>query len=799
MGNQGFSSTARDQVPRAGMGEETDLDYSKSNDGVNNNSDDQSKDNIKHSSPKNDHNSNDYLRQKKDSIDSTHKLKNIHHYSDNPKNRNLQSSFSKENSINDKTLKPSSSVDNADCTSNSLKGKKRKSSDIQNTNISVSEEIINSPSEIQNDNVFVKEESLDHEEKLKAADMIIKRSILNDGLIPVTNELQMPSKALILSDTEVKENFRKAKDPSGIEELFIDTNMMNKNRGRRIPQLSKIPPVPTTDSYRMNFYVDNFQPPSYPKQSTSNSNINNVEIGPSLGKSTYNSQQHTDSAKAFKNGNLDENKFENPEKFNRIRKTDKKADKEKEIPSPGPVARIFKSASLGLMPQAAYRYVKPDSGEGWRVVFCCFVIHFFATSFMGLLYHHYKYRVNEILLRNSLVLDSELNDIVFTEAVSVSNKMIGISACLLASISCGGTLSGYLGYKTSFGLTSLLGTIIMSFSLIFASLKQESYAFQIVFIGILFGFGLGLTFYAAYIAPTHWFKKNIGLATGVSVSGAALGFIALSPLVKMLLDSIGPKTTIQLQAILILSMCGISSMGIKTNFLKFNDYKFMEWKIFLDTRFMLLALISVLTTFGQFTFSIFISEWIFKQDYSLTRKSWVLITLNISSIVGATLVGYVSDNIGHLGLLGLMLILSGISSMIFWTFAKNYFVFLLYVFIVGFSGGGFASVLPTSVTQLFGKKYSSSVLGFCFFTTTFIANTIIPTTKTPQDEHRQLEKEMIGWILFGGLSMLLSGIFALFLPRLQRKFLKKIRKIESINFEKLYNDQELYDIRSINP
>ncbi|OMJ19272.1 Monocarboxylate transporter 3 [Smittium culicis] len=607
MGIKGFSNPVRDQDSRGEMGEEPVFDYSQSSNNINNSFDDHSKVNIKHSSPKNYRNSNVSFCPKKDSIDSIHKLKSLHQYSENPKNDNLQSALGKENNINEKKLMPHTSEDNGDNTSNSSKGKKRKSSDIQNSYITVSGETIKSPVEIQDGNGFDKDESLDHEEKIKAAEMIIKRSTLTDGSIPVTNELQMPPKALILSDTEVKENFRKAKDPSGIEELFIDTNMMNKNRGRRIPQLSKIPPIPTADSHHMNFSADNRLPSSYLVQSTSNSNTNNNEIGLSLGKSIYNNQQHTNSGKTLENGNLFENNTENAEKANTVPKTDKNVHNEKENPKSGSVAKFIKSASLGLVPQTAYRYVEPDSGEGWRVIFCCFVIHFFATSYMGLLYHHYRYRVSEILLKNSLMLDSELNNVVFTETVSVTNKMIGISACLLASISCGGTLSGYLGYKTSFGLTSFLGTIIMSFSLIFASLKIESYVFQIIFIGVLFGFGLGLTFYAAYITPTHWFKKNIGLATGVSVSGAALGFIALSPVVKTLLNSIGPKTTTQLQAILILSMCGLASMGIKTNFLKFNDFKFMEWRIFLDTRFLILVLISVLTTFGQFTFSIFIS------------------------------------------------------------------------------------------------------------------------------------------------------------------------------------------------
>ena len=104
---------------------------------------------------------------------------------------------------------------------------------------------------------------------------------------------------------------------------------------------------------------------------------------------------------------------------------------------------------------------------------------------------------------------------------------------------CSGPVVAEAIKKFGHCLVSVVGTLLAMAGLAAAGLyisltNEPAIALLYLFVGILTGFGYGLTYTAAMDIIERYFDQHLGLANGIAAAGPALGQVALAPLPEIL-------------------------------------------------------------------------------------------------------------------------------------------------------------------------------------------------------------------------------------------------------------------------
>ncbi|PVU86958.1 hypothetical protein BB560_006574 [Smittium megazygosporum] len=542
-------------------------------------------------------------------------------------------------------------------------------------------------------------------------------------------DISKPPSARLKNMDEIREEFQKAKDPPGITSLFPENNKHysgKRSSARRIPSQRFSNLTLSGDEQK---YLEELKDIASTDKENAYKKLTQMS-GDSVSINIQDSNQLNEQRRNIAQSLMV------PKKHNR----------------------------LSLLDRNEIRYVDPDSKEGWKVVLSCFFIHFFSTSSQGLLYLYSKYRLNHYV-----------DGVNYDSLLKYTDRMIMFGIIGTFFLFIGGFVSSYISFRLSFSFSAFVGSIFMAISLFISSFTTQgvpSYIFQYIF----FGFGMGLTFYPAYCLPTHWFKKKIGLAMGVSISGALVGVFCLFPLIRYLLGSVGIRNTLRIHSLIILAGCSVASLGLKSHYLKSSVMKFFNTNILYDTRFVVLALVSILSGFGQFSVSLFISDICYINGLSQRQEGLGIIFLYLGTILGSNALGIASDKFGSLKIIGVSLALTGLFSAIFWTFAKSFAVIIVYFVLIGFANGGFAVALPISIRHLFGLVNLPTILPILMYSTSFIVVSVVPSLRPPKEFYPVYKRESIDLIVYGGVALFVSGVLCLLLPKMQHDYLRRLFK-----------------------
>ncbi|KAJ2043921.1 hypothetical protein GGI08_007256, partial [Coemansia sp. S2] len=79
---------------------------------------------------------------------------------------------------------------------------------------------------------------------------------------------------------------------------------------------------------------------------------------------------------------------------------------------------------------------------------------------------------------------------------------------------------------------------------------------------VLFGLGVTLTWIPAASAPSSWFDKSRGLATGITHMGLGIGGLIFAPLTRFLLEKAGTGGSLRWLALIMLVCVTVVSLGI---------------------------------------------------------------------------------------------------------------------------------------------------------------------------------------------------------------------------------------------
>ncbi|KAF9914410.1 hypothetical protein BX616_008379 [Lobosporangium transversale] len=383
------------------------------------------------------------------------------------------------------------------------------------------------------------------------------------------------------------------------------------------------------------------------------------------------------------------------------------------------------SSSSSVQPkEKASRAMLQDGGlRAWFVVFGSFLVHSFAFApteyIFGIFEHHYQI----------LFPDTSISSIAFVGTT-------GSAVTYLA-----GFFAGIVADRFGFRITVIVGTLLMTISLILASFSNQVWQLYITQ-GVLFGIGSALAYYPAIAVPSHYFTKRRGLATGIAVSGVGAGGLILAPLTHKLIEKVGIFWSLRILGLLCFIVCGVSSIFIveskvhievdrltpkpsgceKDTELEMGSVAkekpsfFDAVKVFKDMQFLSLSMAELTASFA------FLVPLYFMQTYAVfigipAEKGALILGLsNGASFAGRILLGLISDYFSNAKVLLLCSWCTAFSVLVLWTLSKSFGILMLMGLMFGFFAGGYVSLVPVAVAQSFGTKQMASTIGLMYAT-----------------------------------------------------------------------------------
>lgn len=184
------------------------------------------------------------------------------------------------------------------------------------------------------------------------------------------------------------------------------------------------------------------------------------------------------------------------------------------------------------------KWVAPDGGWGWVVVFSSFIIHMVMD---GITYTMGTYLT------------------LFTTEFNVSHGAVSVIHALLPAVtfSCG-PIASMCTNRFGCRATTILGSLIASSGFVM-SYFVKSFYFLYFTIGIVVGFGFGLIYVPAIVSVGYYFEKRRSFAIGIAVCGTGVGTFLLSPTNRILTERFGWQGAFLFKAAFILSgiLCGL--------------------------------------------------------------------------------------------------------------------------------------------------------------------------------------------------------------------------------------------------
>lgn len=289
-------------------------------------------------------------------------------------------------------------------------------------------------------------------------------------------------------------------------------------------------------------------------------------------------------------------------------------------------------------------------------------------------------------------------------------------------------LAGRLHETWGFRPIAAFGGLLFSIGFLLSSFTSSLWWLYFAY-GVLGGVGNGFGYSVGIPVISRWFPDKRGLALGIAIGGYGAGSGIFGPLADGLIGSIGWEATFQFYGVLFFVMTmtgayllrsapdGYTPEGWEPTQLKsavttttreitpgemlHGSTFYLLWAAYFFGSMAGLGLISQLVPFGT----------------QVGIGSVALIGLVVGSIgntSGRVLSGLLSDQIGRLNVLRLMVLVSAVAMPLLYLLGSTVFSFAVGIFVVYYCYGTLLAVFPATSADFFGTKHLGVNYGLLF-------------------------------------------------------------------------------------
>jgi len=325
--------------------------------------------------------------------------------------------------------------------------------------------------------------------------------------------------------------------------------------------------------------------------------------------------------------------------------------------------------------------------------------------------------------------------------------------------------------------TGLLGCVVSNMASSFCTSTTQLMFTQ----GVLQGVSGSVAFCPLLVFAEQWFDKRRGLAFGVIGAGGGCGGLVLPLLINALLKQVGYQSTMRVLAGVMFGAGMPLAWFVRPRLPVTNgdngEKRFWNWKLICSRYFLLHQLANLVQGAGYYLPGIYLPSFtreVFGASDWLSTASLML--LNVSAMVGLTIMGYMTDRFNSRVCIAVSATGATLSVFLFWGLATHIAILYIFCILFGLFAGGFPAAWPAVMREM-AKKGESRGMGhvdlILIFSLFCLARGVGNIVAGPMSEAlvggMPWKGEALGGygsgygglVVFCGLSSLISGMNAL--------------------------------------
>ena len=294
-----------------------------------------------------------------------------------------------------------------------------------------------------------------------------------------------------------------------------------------------------------------------------------------------------------------------------------------------------------------------------------------------------------------------------------------------------GIVSGPLADRFGSRPLVVTGMILLGLGLALASAAPNLIAVYAAY-GLGVGVGMGCAGVPAIGAVQRWFVRRRGFASGLAVAGIGVGTLVMPPLASLLIGSLGWRGAYLALGILALVLGsgmalliendprgrGLNPDGDERAASSEQAGGATVGEAIRSGRFISLYAACLICSFGAFVPFVHLVPFARDHGIAASTAASLLGVIGVGSTAGRFFLGTIADRMGRERAL-LMMFVGMAASLAVWALSANVWSLAVFAFVYGVFYGGWVAVLPAVVTDYFGSRYVSGIIGVLYTSVAF--------------------------------------------------------------------------------
>ncbi|KAI9258447.1 major facilitator superfamily domain-containing protein [Helicostylum pulchrum] len=264
--------------------------------------------------------------------------------------------------------------------------------------------------------------------------------------------------------------------------------------------------------------------------------------------------------------------------------------------------------------------------------------------------------------------------------------------------------------------------VLCSAGLLLASFSTQVWHLYLTH-GVIYGIGSSILFYIALSVVPLWFVKNRGIALGIISSGISIGGLVMPLIMEPLNTKLGAAWCYRILSLICFAVGVLACLIFKnkknedTKPEKLNVKEMFDFSIAKDRKFLLWCATDILL---EAAFNIpyyFLPSYATHLGLTSSQGAIILSAGSGMNAFGRIVSGFLADYVGHVNIIIVYSIISGLSNLVIWTYANSFGTLMAFSIIFGFFGGAFITLTPTITLLTTGyEKFDSGLSVFLVIT-----------------------------------------------------------------------------------
>ncbi|KAG2220100.1 hypothetical protein INT45_005861 [Circinella minor] len=284
--------------------------------------------------------------------------------------------------------------------------------------------------------------------------------------------------------------------------------------------------------------------------------------------------------------------------------------------------------------------------------------------------------------------------------------------CLVFANGCG-PIAQIMRSMWGTRLVLFVGTLFIGIGLIIAGFSNQFWHLYLTQ-GILFGTGVSLMYVTIMAVAPQYFDKRRGLALGLIASGSGIGGLIMPFIMTPINRSLGAAWTYRVVGFICLGCDLVACLLVNDRKPLIKQRKkisdIIKFDVFKNKNFCIWCLGAMIQMFGYYIPFFFLPSYATWLGLSANDGSSLIAIGSALNFVGRILAGILADRFGLVNVNIIFLFISGLCTLLIWTFAYSFGTLMAYSAVFGcFSGSYFSLVSPITLNILGSDRFPSGL------------------------------------------------------------------------------------------